>query len=71
MIDEQLEYLRRKHAGVIRDKPSGKSSAGYWAEVQDRKAMEEHSYELNKRNVCPSCHMLRTKSGKCSMGCDE
>lgn len=70
-MSEELEYLRRKYAGVIRDKPVGKSSAGYWADVQDKKLSEEHAYELNKRNVCPRCQMLRTKSGKCSMGCDE
>lgn len=48
-----------------------KTGAGYWGMIQDAKLTKEHAYEMNKKNVCPSCHMVLTKRGKCPMGCND
>lgn len=48
-----------------------KTGAGFYAAIQDEKLKVEHSFDLNKRNVCGKCNMLKSRNGKCSMGCDE
>lgn len=42
-----------------------KTGAGFYANIQDEKLRKEHAYDMNKKNVCPRCHTVKSKRGEC------
>ncbi|MNM47771.1 hypothetical protein D3C81_587430 [compost metagenome] len=54
-----------------KDEMEMKSKLAWMIQLQDQQLKREHSWELNKSNRCSKCFILKTKSGKCSMGCDD
>lgn len=42
--------------------------AGYGMMLQDMKAIRQHREDMN---FCPKCRISLTRTGKCSLGCDE
>lgn len=67
MNPTELDRIRRSHAKLA---PKNKGM-GHFARMQDEKLTKEHAYELNRKNVCSRCFMVKTTRGVCSMGCDD